>query len=57
MTISIEVDEKFPFPYLSLGSLIIEEYPNEGKNFFKKFVELEPNSPYSKLIKMEYLNE
>ena len=57
MTISIEIDERFAFPYLSLGSLIIDEYPDEGKNLFKKFVELEPNNPYSKLIKMEYLNE
>ena len=29
--------------------------PIEGD--FKKFVELEPNNPYSKLLKMEYLNE
>ena len=57
LTISIEIDERFAFPYLSLGSLIIDEYPDEGKNLFKKFVELEPNNPYSKLIKMEYLNE
>ncbi len=56
-TISTELDENYPFAFLSLGSLIIQRYPDEGKRFLKRFVELQPNNPYSKLIQMEYFNE
>lgn len=53
--IATELDDKYPLPFLSIGSLLIKENEKEAKQYFQKFVELVPKEPYAKLIKMEYL--
>ena len=55
LKISTESDTEFAPPLLSLGSYLIKNNPEEGREYLKKFVDLKPNNPYSKLIKMEFL--
>tara|TARA_Y100000589_G_scaffold126716_1_gene120676 strand:+ start:871 stop:2118 length:1248 start_codon:yes stop_codon:yes gene_type:complete len=55
LKISTESDTEFAPPLLSLGSYLIKNNPEEGRKYLKKFVDLKPDNPYSKLIKMEFL--
>ena len=41
--------------FLSLGSLLVDNNESEAKQYFEKFVNLVPDEPYAKLIKLEYL--
>jgi predicted Zn-dependent protease len=55
LRIATELDENYPLPFLSLGSLLLENNEAEAKEYFQKFVNLSPSEPIAKLIKMEYL--
>ena len=54
LRIATELDENYP-PFLSLGSLLVDNNESEAKQYFEKFVNLVPDEPYAKLIKLEYL--
>lgn len=55
MRIATELDENYPLPFLSLGSLLLDKNEDEARLYFQKFVDLSPSEPIAKLIKMEYL--